>query len=116
MRKHQAEEHNEPSSTTHLQPSKTVFNFRIHFLFCENEANVQTNAKYKHEGQDVLQQQHQTEMTNGQKKFYIVFDQLLICPWQMLFTIDLAVLVLEPAAEYHSYTQAQKGRKNWTTR
>ena len=29
----------------------------------------------------------------------------------MLFNINLAVLVLEPAAEYHSYIQARKKEK-----
>ena len=45
-------------------------------------------------------------MINDQKKFHIVFDQLLICPRQMLLTINLAVLVLEPTAELLSRQEA----------
>ena len=55
VRKRQAEEHDEPSSTTALRSSKTVFSFRTHWLFCGNQANVRTNEKYKREGQDVFQ-------------------------------------------------------------
>ena len=56
VQKRQAEEeHNEPSSTTALRSSKTVFNFLTHCLFCGNQANVQKNEKYKREGQDVHQ-------------------------------------------------------------
>ena len=48
-------EHDEPSSTTALRSSKTVFSFQTRCLFCGNQANVQTNEKYKREGQDVFQ-------------------------------------------------------------
>ena len=54
VRKRQAEEHDEPFSTTPLRSSKTVVNFRTHCLFCGNRANVQTNKKYEREEQDVF--------------------------------------------------------------